>query len=176
MAKNKISLENPTPKQAALFHRLDALGINHITTPHDPVATVDESRALRGAIPGDHCKSLFLKTKKGEYFLAIVHEDRRVNLSNLAKYLDVKRLSFARPERLEEILGVTPGSVTPFALMNDAQCQVKPLIDHDLLNPDQINFHPLKNDATTTIKPNDLLKFIEDCGHSPAIIDFSALT
>lgn len=176
MTQPQTASSSLAARQKALFARLDSLGITYTTTAHPPVATVAESWSLRGIIPGGHCKCLFLKTKKNDYYLAVVAEDRHVDLSALARHLGARRLSFASAERLIKTLGVTAGSVTPFALMNDGEHRVTPLIDKGLLAEDQINFHPLKNDATTTLNPRDLLRFIENCGHKPAIIDFSALT
>ena len=158
-----------TPDQ--LFARLDALGIAHRTYSHPPVFTVAEAVALRGGLPGGHCKSLFLKDKKGGFWLAVVLEERRVDLKRLADALGAPRFSFGSPDLLYEILGVRPGSVTPFALVNDTEQQVRVVLDRAMLELDPLNYHPLENDRTTAIAPADLLRFIAACGHRPQIID-----
>lgn len=153
-----------------LLARLDRLGISTVTHVHPPVFTVAESAALRGALPGGHCKSLFLKDKKGGLWLAVMLEERRTDLNRLADRLGAPRFSFGRPELLLEVLGVTPGSVTPFAIANDAARRVTLVLDAEMLEHDPLNYHPLINDRTTAIAPGDLLRFIADCGHQPRIL------
>jgi Ala-tRNA(Pro) deacylase len=157
-----------------LFARLDALGIPHHTYSHPPVFTVADAVALRGQLPGGHCKSLFLKDKKGGLWLAIVLEERRVDLKRLAAALGAPRFSFGSPELLYQTLGIRPGSVTPFALVNDADRRVTVVLDKAMLDHDPLNYHPLENDRTTTISPADLLRFIAACGHRPRIVDLDA--
>ena len=106
-----------TPEE--LFAQLDALGIGHKTYSHPPVFTVAEAAALRGSLPGGHCKSLFLKDKKGGFWLAVMLEERRIDLKKLAARLAAPRFSFGGTADLYRVLGVRPGSVTPFALVND---------------------------------------------------------
>jgi Ala-tRNA(Pro) deacylase len=162
-----------TPEQ--LFCRLDALGIAHRTYAHPPVFTVAEAARLRGSLPGGHCKSLFLKDKKGGLWLAVTLEERRVDLKRLAARLAAPRFSFGGAALLWEALGVTPGSVTPFALANDAECRVLPVLEAAMLEQDPVNFHPLENDRTTAIAPEDLVRFIAASGHVPRIVDFARL-
>jgi Ala-tRNA(Pro) deacylase len=154
-----------------LFARLDALGIAHRTYTHPPVFTVAEAVALRGQLPGGHCKSLFLKDKKGGLWLVVALEERRVDLKRLADALGAPRFSFGNAELLHEVLGVRPGSVTPFALVNDRERRVAIVIDRAMLGHDPLNYHPLENDRTTAISPADLLRFIMACGHTPNIVD-----
>ena len=161
-----------TPDQ--LFGRLDALGIAHRTYRHPPVFTVAEAVALRGELPGGHCKSLFLKDKKGGLWLVVALEERRLDLKRLAAALGAPRFSFGSPELLYEVLGVTPGSVTPFALANDAGQRVQVVLDEGMLAHDPLNYHPLENDGTTAIAPGDLLRFIAACGHRPLVVDVAA--
>jgi Ala-tRNA(Pro) deacylase len=158
-----------TPDQ--LFARLDALGIAHKTYTHPPVFTVPEAVALRGQLPGGHCKSLFLKDKKGGLWLVVALEERRVDLKWLADALGAPRFSFSNAELLDAVLGVRPGSVTPFALVNDCDCRVTVVLDRAMLDHDPLNYHPLENDRTTAIAPADLLRFIATCGHTPRILD-----
>ncbi len=158
-----------------LFDKLDALGIPHTTVEHEPLHTVEESRHLRGEIPGVHCKNLFLKDKKGKIYLVVVPEERSVPIQVLAKAIGAARLSFGKPELMEEVLGVTPGSVTPFALMNDTDGRVTVVLDQWMMEQTTLNYHPLKNDATTSLPAAGLRKFIEDCGHRPLTVDFANL-
>ena len=162
-----------TPEQ--LFSRLDALGIAYNTFSHPPVFTVAEAAALRGSLPGGHCKSLFLKDKKGGFWLAVMLEERRVDLKRLASRLTAPRFSFGGAADLYEHLGVWPGSVTPFALVNDSERRVTPVLDAAMLEHDPLNYHPLINDRTTAVAPADLLRFIGSCGHAPRIVDLSEL-
>jgi Ala-tRNA(Pro) deacylase len=155
-----------------LFARLDALGIAHQTYTHPPVFTVAEAVALRGQLPGGHCKSLFLKDKKGGLWLVVALEERRVDLKRLADALGAPRFSFGNADLLYEVLGVKPGSVTPFALINDLQHRVSVVLDKEMLAHDPLNYHPLENDRTTAIAPADLLRFTAACGHTPRILDF----
>jgi Ala-tRNA(Pro) deacylase len=158
-----------------LFCRLDALGIAHRTYAHPPVFTVAEAARLRGSLPGGHCKSLFLKDKRGELWLAVMLEERRVDLKRLAAHLAAPRFSFGAAALLWEALGVTPGSVTPFALANDASCRVVPVLDAAMLEHDPLNYHPLENDRTTAIAPEALLRFIAASRHVPRIVDFTRI-
>ena len=162
-----------TPEE--LFVRLDALGIAHRTYSHPPVFTVAEATALRGSLPGGHCKTLFLRDKKGGYWLAVMLEERRVDLRMLAARLAAPRFSFGNAADLFELLGVRPGSVTPFALVNDVACRVTPVLDAGMLGRDPLNYHPLVNDRTTAVAPADLLRFIAACGHEVQIIDLAGL-
>jgi Ala-tRNA(Pro) deacylase len=161
-----------TPDQ--LFRHLDALGIAHRTYCHPPVFTVAEAAALRGELPGGHCKSLFLKDKKGGLWLVVALEERTLDLKQLAAALGAPRFSFGSPELLYEMLGVRPGSVTPFALANDTGQCVRIVLDQGMLAHDPLNYHPLANDRTTAIAPGDLLRFIAACGHRPLIVDLAA--
>jgi Ala-tRNA(Pro) deacylase len=159
----------------ALFDRLDALGVVHRTYTHPPVFTVVEAVALRGQLPGGRCKSLFLKDKKGGLWLVVALEEQRIDLKRLADALGAPRFSFGNPELLYEALGIRPGSVTPFALINDRDRRVAAVVlDRAMLDRDPLNYHPLENDRTTAIAPADLLRFVKACGHEPRILDLDA--
>jgi Ala-tRNA(Pro) deacylase len=158
-----------------LFARFDALGIAYRTYEHAPVFTVAEAAALRGALPGGHCKSLFLKDKKGGLWLVVALEERRIDLKRLADALGAPRFSFGNPDLLYEVLGVRPGSVTPFALANDTAGRLAVVLDKEMLTCDPLNYHPLENTRTTAITPADLLRFIAECGHKPRIVDLDAV-
>jgi Ala-tRNA(Pro) deacylase len=157
-----------------LLHRLTDLGIGHRTVEHPAVFTVEEARRHTAHLPGGHCKSLFLKDRKGGLWLLVCLDHRRIDMGRLAKAIDSPRLSFGQAELLQEVLGVGPGSVTPFALINDRDRRVQPLLDEAMLARDRLNFHPLTNRATTTIAAADLPRFLEACGHRPQVIDFDA--
>ena len=161
-----------TPEQ--LFARFDRLGIAHRTYTHPPVFTVAEAVALRGQLPGGHCKSLFLKDKKGGLWLIVALEERRIDLKRLADRLEAPRFSFGNAELLFQVLGVRPGSVTPFALANDSAQRVTVVLDKGMLDHEPLNYHPLENDRTTAISPADLLRFIAGCGHRARIVDLEA--
>jgi Ala-tRNA(Pro) deacylase len=160
-----------TPEQ--LFERLDALGIAHRTATHPPVFRVADAAALRGSLPGGHCKSLFLKDKKGSFWLAVMLEERRTDLNKLALRLGAPRFSFGSADALCAVLGVRPGSVSPFALANDTAHRVTPVLDRDMLGYDPLNYHPLANDRTTAISSAALLRFIAACGHDPRVVDLA---
>jgi Ala-tRNA(Pro) deacylase len=159
---------------ADLLARLDALGIAHQTITHAPVFTVEESNALLGHLPGGHCKSLFLKDKAGQLWLLVCLDHRRIDMNRLAKVLGCPRLSFGKAALLEAVLGVTPGSVTPFALINDEQRQVRPLLDAKMLAHAQLNYHPLINTRTTTIAAADLPRFVAALGYEVRLLDLDA--
>ena len=157
-----------------LFAFLDRLGIAHPTVAHPPLFTVEQSQALRGRIPGGHSKNLFLKDKSGRLFLLVLLEDARVDLKTLPATLGSSRLSFGSADLLRETLGVEPGSVTPFALLNDGEARVTPVLDQAMMTHEVLNYHPLVNTMTTSIRAGDLLKFVAATGHSPLIRPVSA--
>ena len=152
-----------------LFDRLEELGIETQTKDHAPVFTVEEARALRGEIAGGHCKNLFLKDKKSQAWLIVCREDTQVDLKALPGKIGAARISFGKPDLLGQLLGVEPGSVTPFALINDTNQDVNVVLEAEMMAHDIINFHPLENTSTTSISSNDLAAFIRSCGHEPQI-------
>jgi Ala-tRNA(Pro) deacylase len=158
-----------------LFAHFDTLGIPHRTYEHPPVFTVAEATELRGSLPGGHCKSLFLKDKKGRFWLAVMLEERRIDLRKLAARLGAPRFSFGSPADLQRLLGVEPGSVTPFALVNDFEHHVTPVLDAEMLRQDPLNYHPLRNDRTTAVSSADLLRLITASGHTPRIVELDEL-
>jgi len=160
-----------------LFAFLAELGIETTTVTHPPLHTVDESKALRGDLPGAHIKNLFLKDKKGRLFLLTCLENRTVNMKTLDKAIGSARLSFGKPDLLWETLGVKPGAVTPFSLINDRgdSQKVTFALDSALQKSDVIHAHPLHNEATTAISSDGLAKFIDACGHSALPVNFEAL-
>ena len=156
-----------------LFDRLTELEIETQTTEHPAVFTVEESSVLERELPGGHTKNLFLKCKKGKLFLIVALNNAVIPLKTLHKILKSGRLSFGKPDLLMEILGVKPGSVTPFALINDRQNRVTVILDAPMMAHERLNYHPLENTATTNIASGELLKFIRSCGHEPLVLQVS---
>jgi Ala-tRNA(Pro) deacylase len=153
-----------------LFAYLDRLGIAHKTVTHPAVFTVEEARELRGAVAGGHTKNLFLRDKKGAAFLVVALENAAIELKSLHRLLGASgRFSFGSAELMRELLGVEPGSVTPFAAINDTAGRVTVVLDAAMMAHDVLNFHPLVNTGTTTISRDGLVKFLEATGHRPRI-------
>lgn len=167
-----MTIDRITPE--ALLSYLDDLEIAHNTISHPPVFTVEEAKKLRGTLPGANCKSLFLKNKKGDMWLVVVPEDHRVDLEGLAESLGSKRLSFASPERLMGNLGVSPGAVSPLAVVNDLSGDVTVVLSAEILDHDVLNFHPLVNDRTTALAAPDFLRFLRTTGHEPLLLPSDA--
>ncbi len=161
-----------TPER--LFAVLDELAIGTTTVTHRAVFTVEEARELRDELPGAHTKSLFLRDKKGRLALVTMDADRRADLATIATRLGTGRLSFGSPRRLADHLGVEPGSVSPFAVVNDPAGDVTVALDRALLAAEVLWLHPLVNTMSTAIAPRDLVRFLEAVGHPPATIDPAA--
>ena len=153
-----------------LFARLSELGIETETVRHPAVFTVEESKALRGDLPGGHTKNLFLKDKKGALWLVVALEDRAIDMKDLRRRIGSAALSFGRPELLKEVLGIDPGSVTPFAVINDTGNRVNVVLDAEMMSLRALNFHPLTNTATTSVTPDGLAAFLRSCGREPAVV------
>lgn len=160
-----------TPTQ--LFARLAELDIQCTTTSHPAVFTVEEAKKYRGKILGLHMKNLFLRNKKGQMWLVVCLEDQRVDLKALGRTIGAGNLSFGSPERLMTYLGLTPGSVSPFGVINDTESRVRMIVDQDILDQGPLNFHPLVNTMTTTIKAGDFMRFLEAMHHPPVALDFT---
>ena len=159
-----------SPQQ--LFDRLAELGIDHKTVEHEAVFTVEQAKQHRGVLPGHHIKNLFLRNKKEEMWLVVALEDRTIDLKRLGEVLGAGRLSFGSPERLRTWLGIEPGSVTPFSVINDTARKVTLVLDSALREGGPINAHPLTNTMTSAIVLPDLLRFFEATGHAPRWLDF----
>ena len=152
-----------------LFAYLDRLNIAHKTVTHPPLFTVEQSRALRGQIPGGHTKNLFLRDKKNALFLVVAEESAPIELKTLHHKLNAGRFSFGAPNLLREVLGVEPGAVTPFGAINDTELRVTVVLDRAMLEHAMLNFHPLDNSMTTSVARDDLMKFLEATGHPPRV-------
>ncbi|HEX2725090.1 MAG TPA: prolyl-tRNA synthetase associated domain-containing protein [Beijerinckiaceae bacterium] len=154
-----------------LFAYFAKLGIETETFEHPPVFTVAESRSIKAAIAGGHSKNLFLKDKKDRIFLVVARDETRIDLKKLHETIGASgRLSFGSPDLLRATLGVEPGSVTPFALINDAERRVAVVLDASLMAFARVNFHPLINSMTTTIGSEDFLAFLRATGHEARVL------
>ena len=143
-----------------IFNSLNKLKCDYFIHEHPALKTVEDSKILRGIMEGGHSKNLFLRDKKKNNFLITTNEDQKIDLKNLEKKLGTSRLSFGSPDRLYEFLGVKPGSVSPFALINDHKKRVSFYIDKNLLNETILNFHPLTNNLTISLKTKDFERFL----------------
>jgi Ala-tRNA(Pro) deacylase len=154
-----------------LFAALDVLDIHHSTVRHQPLFSVEQSKEVNASLPGGHTKNLFIKDKKSRHFLVTMEHDAVIDLKTIHTRIGGQgRVSFGSADAMMEMLGVTPGSVTLFGIINDRANQLTVFIDEGLLAHDMINAHPLTNVATTTIATKDMLRFLEAHGHRPSIL------
>jgi Ala-tRNA(Pro) deacylase len=152
-------------RERKLLDRLESLGIAYTRIEHPPVYTVEQARSHWSDQAGVHCKNLFLRNKKGNrHYLVILEESKRADLKSLTRHLGGDHLSFASPQRLERILGLEPGAVSPFGLINDSGGEVRVLIDQDLKGASMIYFHPNVNTATVGLSFDDFERFLQHCG------------
>lgn len=156
--------------QEELLNVLTQLGIEHTNHEHPAVYTVEEANLHHSGIHGAHSKNLFFKDKKKTLFLVVTLSDKPINIKEVAKKINAKSPSFGKPDLLAQVLGVIPGSVTPFAVINAQNHDIQVILDKDLMDNELLNFHPLVNTATTTIASKDLVKFMEHCNQSFEII------
>jgi len=159
-----------------LIAYFDAHGVDHATTDHAAVFRVGEGEGIKDGIAGAHTKNLFLKDAKGRLWLVSAKDDTAIDLKRLHTVIGSARLSFGPAELMAETLGVTPGSVTAFALVNDTQRRVSFVLDRALAEAAQVNFHPLTNTATTTVSQAGFRRFLESLGVTPLVVDFPAMT
>lgn len=144
-----------------LYALLDELSIEYTVHEHKPAFTVEQSLELASFVPGTHCKNLFLKDDKKQFWLFVARHDAVIALKKVGKTIGAPGLRFAQPDLLEQHLGVQPGSVTPLALINDFEHAVHVILDDSLLAADLVGFHPLRNSATIVMSPQDLLRFLK---------------
>ena len=155
-----------------LLKALDDLGLKTSTLHHEAVFRVGEGEGIKDQLPGAHTKNLFLKDDKGQLWLISAEQTAQINLKALPKLIGSGRLSFGSPERLYAALGVTPGSVTALALVNDPEKKVKFLLDKTLADAAIVNFHPLTNTATTALTQSDFRAFLTSLGREVVVVDF----
>ncbi|HEY9217687.1 MAG TPA: YbaK/EbsC family protein [Phenylobacterium sp.] len=158
-----------------LFAFFDAHGIEHATLEHPAVFRVGEGEEFKARLPGAHTKNLFLKDAKGQLWLISAADRTQIDLKRLHTVIGSARLSFGSAELLGEALGVTPGSVTAFALINDTARRVRFVLDRVLAEAAQVNFHPLENTATTTVSQAGLRQFLQALGIDLMVVDFSTM-
>jgi len=161
--------------RADLFAFLDAHGIDHSTLDHPAVFRVGEGEEIKAGLPGAHTKNLFLKDGKGQLWLISAKDTTRIDLKRLPDVIGSARLSFGNEALMLEALGVTPGSVTAFALINDVEHGVRFVLDKALAEAGIVNFHPLTNTATTAVSGEGFRRFLEAVGVTPLIVDFEAM-
>jgi Ala-tRNA(Pro) deacylase len=154
-----------------LLELLEKLGICYKRYKHQPIYNVADAEKYAKNIDGAHCKNLFLTDAKGKLYLAVTLEKKRVDLKGVSKQIGAKRLSFASNDILEDALNIKPGGVTPFALINDINKHIVVLFDKDILKERKLSFHPLVNTETITISTEDILKFINYCGHKLIFVE-----
>lgn len=167
---SRVNIVTMKKTREDLFARLDELNIATTTVEHAAVYTVEEAKAHRGDLTGAHAKNLFLKDKKGVLWLVVCLEDRDIDMKELRHLIGSAHLSFGKADVLMEVLGVEPGSVSPFTLINDSDVEVRVVLDAEMMSHDLMNFHPLENTATTQISPEGLKSFINACGHQAEIV------
>lgn len=162
-----------------IYAVLDALNISYVRHDHEAAFTVEQAEQIYGQLEGGKTKNLFLRNKKGRrHYLLVAEQHQTVDLKALRAELGESSLSFASPERLMKYLGLTPGSVSPFGLINDKEQEVvvlldKTLLDKSLQNMDPLNFHPNINTATLSISQDDFLRFLGHCGNEVRTVELA---
>jgi Ala-tRNA(Pro) deacylase len=164
-----------TDTEKALFALFDKVGITHETREHEAIFTVEEGQDIKADMPGGHTKNLFLKDKSGQYVLISALASTPIRLNQCHKVLGTKRLSFGKESALFDLLGVRPGSVTLFSVINDVKGEVRLVLDKALFDYERVWFHPLRNTASTAIYTSDIMAFAKNAGHEPTLVDFHAL-
>lgn len=159
----------PTAPEQVL-ERLETLGVPFQLHHHEAVFTVEESSRVCASIPGVHCKNLFLRDKRENMYLVVCRHEARTDLKALATVLGADKLSFGSPDRLWRHLGVRPGSVCPFSVINDTDVAVNVVLDAIMMEGDIVGYHPLLNTMTVTLPPQGLVSFLESCGHKPVVM------
>jgi Ala-tRNA(Pro) deacylase len=160
-----------TPQEQRVYDRLAALGIAYMRHEHPPVATVDEAEQHWKGIDAAHCKNLFLRNQKGtRHYLVIIRHSKKADLRAVADQIGDGKLSFASPERLMTYLGLTPGSVSPFGLINDGEHAVRVVLDRDVKSAERVSFHPNINTRTLVLSAAGFERFLEACGNPVQLV------
>jgi Ala-tRNA(Pro) deacylase len=162
-------LPDPEVREAAVYARFESLGVAWKTVSHRPVFTVEDSADVYAILSGAHTKNLFLKDAKGGVWLVCLRADIRLDLKALSKQLRAPRFSFGSADLLIATLGIAPGAVNPFALMNDSDGKVTAVLDKGMLAMSPVNFHPMRNDRTCAISAEGLLAFVRSTGREPVV-------
>ena len=161
--------------EATLLAHLDAMDVAYTLYRHEPLFTVEQSSRLAHTMPGTHCKNMFLKAKSGDLVLVTCIETRAIRIRDLEKRIDLRKLSFGKPDLMQEVLGVTPGAVTPMAALNAAPGSIRVILDAQMMETETLNCHPLHNEATIAISTEDLDRVLRAAGHVPERVDFDDL-
>ncbi|OGR27470.1 MAG: DNA-binding protein [Desulfobacterales bacterium RIFOXYA12_FULL_46_15] len=156
--------------QEELLNVLDKIGIEYTNHEHPAVYTVEEADRHHEGIEGIHSKNLFFKDRKKNLILIVTLSDKPIKIKEVEKKIDTKGLTFGKPELLAEVLGVIPGAVTPLAVINAKNHDLRVILDEEMMEHELLNFHPIVNTATTTLASKDLLKFMEHCNQGVEII------
>lgn len=174
-AENITENLDPLPTSPEkILAMLDELGIVYQLYEHDPIFTVAEGEHLKAGMPGIHCRNLYMRDNKKNNVLVVAANETQIDLKKLPDLLGCGRLSFGSADRLWEFLGIRPGSVNPFTVINDKDHQVTLYLDKTLMEADLLNVHPMDNAKTVGLAPSDLARFLEKIGHPFRIIDLSA--
>ncbi|HWE46580.1 MAG TPA: prolyl-tRNA synthetase associated domain-containing protein [Caulobacteraceae bacterium] len=173
---SEIPSQNRPLGRAELLAFLEAQGIAHTTHDHPAVFTVAQGPEIKATMPGAHTKNLFLKDKKGRLWLISARQDTVIDLKNLHRVIGSDRLSFGNPELMAQTLGLTPGSVTAFGLVNDRERLITFVLDKALADADLLNFHPMINTATTAVSADGFRRFLTLLGVEPIVVDFATLS
>lgn len=164
--------QEPLPTQPQeLLEILQKLDIEYKFYEHEAVFTVEESSKIKEDMPGTHCRNLYLRDKKKKNFLVVAANETEVDMKTLSDKIECGRLSFGSADRLWQFLGIRPGSVCPFTVINDTEHKVQVVLDSYMMKQERVHYHPLDNTMTIGIAPDDLLKFFEHTGHTPLILD-----
>jgi Ala-tRNA(Pro) deacylase len=174
-ARRRLGYAGAMKGRDDLFAFLDRIGVEHRTLDHPAVFTVGEGEDIKAAIPGAHTKNLFLKDSKDRLWLISAEQDTVIDLKRLHHVIGSARLSFGSAALMEAVLGVTPGSVTAFALINDTDHRVTFVLDRRLAEAGRVNFHPLTNTATTGVDQAGFRAFLQSIGVAPLVVDFATL-
>ncbi|MBL4804395.1 MAG: prolyl-tRNA synthetase associated domain-containing protein [Alphaproteobacteria bacterium] len=162
----------PLPTQPEeLLELLQQLDIEYKYYEHEAVFTVEESSKIKEEMPGTHCRNLYLRDKKKKNFLVVAANETEVDLKTLQEKIECGRLSFGSADRLWQFLGIRPGSVCPFTVINDTDHEVQVVLDAYMMKQECVHYHPLDNTMTIGLSPDDLLKFFDHTGHEPIILD-----
>lgn len=169
-------MTDETPKDRdGLLQFLREHGVDATTHEHPAVFRVEEGEEIKARIPGAHTKNLFLKDAKDQLWLISAEGHAQIDLKHLHTVIGSARLSFGSAALMEATLGVTPGSVTAFALINDRDRRVRFVLDRTLAEAELVNFHPLTNTATTTVSAPGFRRFLAAIGVEPMVVDFEAM-
>ena len=160
-----------TIKEKTALSALDQMNIPYIRLEHSSCASMEECAAIVSPSGAKHCKNLFLTNKRGtEFYLLLLHREKRFVTSEVSKLLGSTRLSFASDEKLSKLLGLSPGSISVTGLINDTERKVHPVIDADILKEEKMLIHPSVNTASLEVKTNDVKRLVEGFGYQVRVI------